>query len=132
VQVGVFGGQLGQCRQLVRAAQLRLVGRGEVQEVLRVRRVPVFALLGAERADGLQHPVPAAAELDEGLLDQAGQHGFGVGDGADAVDGGRPRAAGEHREPGGQELFVRVQEAPAPFDDATQGAVPRLGGPVAA
>lgn len=93
VQVGVLGGQLRQDHELVRAAQFRLGRVGEVEEVLRVRRVVAGALLRAERPDRLQHPVAAVAVLDERLLDEPGEQAIGVRDGADALDGGEARAA---------------------------------------
>ena len=126
--------------QLLGAAQVRLGGLGQAEEV--ARRAPAAVVLarrlgqplGAERPDRLQHPVAAAAASTSDLSDQAGQQ--------------RPRRrAAPHTALDRRRACAPpantasrlasacsslVEQVPAPLHDRAQRPVPGAGGAVAA
>ncbi len=107
-----------------RAGAVRRSGpaRGSTQ---RGRRAPVPARRSRPAARRRTHgrsPAcgTAPARLDQGLVDEVGEQvdGFVLGRPADPGGRVRRRAAAEHRQPRGQRLFGRLEQVPAPADDA--------------
>ncbi|WP_308282880.1 hypothetical protein [Pseudonocardia nigra] len=136
MQVGALGGQPGEPGQLFGAAQVRVGGAGEAEEVLGVRPGEPFPLpglgqpLGAELPDRVEHPVPPVRDLHQRLVDEPRQDLLGLGQDVGHRIGRRP--AGEHREPAQQPLLARIEEVPAPRDHRAQGLVPGGCGAAAA
>ncbi|MBD2893630.1 hypothetical protein amrb99_25520 [Actinomadura sp. RB99] len=132
-QVAVLGAEDPQPFELAGAAQLRVGGPRQLQEVPRVR-VPglagVAAALGPVRADRLQHPVPAARQLQQRLVDERLQRVAAVA--AHLPRRVRRRAAREDGEPLRDAPLVGGQQVPAPRDDRAQRPVPLVGGAGAA
>lgn len=129
-QVAVIGGEPGQPEELFGPAKVGIGALGQAEEVPGVEGGQVIALsglgqpFGAEQRDRVEHPVPAAAHLDQRLVHQIGQQFGGALHLADRLDRLRGGASREHGEPSGQRLLPRREEVPAPLHRRAQGPMP--------